>query len=133
MNEGWYTLTRDVKNPHPDRRSKGRSNQAVWERGLRVYYTPPNPAKYRAGQFHFRDNSTVSEEDAGELRFFVASAPLVLGQLVNTIGATESPESVLALAVQKGLLSLDQVKGLIAELEGMEELVHEAFRKTHWI
>ena len=73
MKQGYYTLTKDVKNPKPDRRSKRRMDAAeVWKAGTVVFVTDRRGRVLRQAEQTAGERLDLTEDsipEQGEIRF----------------------------------------------------------------
>lgn len=127
-----------MTNPRPDRRSKRRANQLEWRAGARVYVRPGEGGAY--GEVRFLDGSSLfyggrgGYDQPGDVIVpHLEKAPPALGQILREPTTNADYAFVLAMAVEKGLLTLGQVRGLAALCDTMPDEVYDAFRHKHWL
>ena len=119
LTKGYYRLTADVKNPHPDRRrTRHRDSQAVWPKGMVVKVKPPEEG-YRVGTVEFSDGGYIfygggdgkdnAEQRVGdELVENLEPAPDTLGIVLRE--AALDADVILAQLIESGVITLGNVQ-----------------------
>jgi len=150
---GWYVLTAAVKNPAPDKRSKDKIEcRAEWPAGTRVRIVPDEPfdiagtkidplsgrifliASRSHGyvRYALRGDDLTPRDVAGNgILDVIEMAPATLGQLLSEHNA--EPAMILAMAINGGLLSLDQIRSLQEQIAPMDDDQYTAECRKHWL
>lgn len=135
MNTGWYRLKCDVTNPKPDRRSKRRNDAVVWNQGIRVEVRENHGHTEDKPNFvlYFWDNSMVFSYDPGyqELLAALEPVPVTIGQLDRS--SIVGIKGLLGLAIDKGLITIEQLQQLEEEAKQMDDDLFESLNKRHWL
>jgi hypothetical protein len=135
---GFFRLTEDVKNPHPDRRSKSGHSLEVWPKGTKVQV---RQIEGHRAELIFRDSTRlfftdgVEDEEKGFLRPDrimpkLQAEPLNVGILLerHVRGA-----DVLAVLVEKGVITLDQIGKVVDDMQDMSDDDYKALWQKHWL
>lgn len=142
LEPGFYVLTQDVTNPKPDRRYKNYLlGREVVKAGLRVQVTqhPIDETRYRKELRAFGGETIPNEAQmcplAEAIAPHLAPAEPHLGQLINS---NHPANGILAVLLEQGKITLDDVKGTFVALEQKgddpnDEGSWETWQRQHWI
>jgi hypothetical protein len=126
--KGYYKLTKDVTNPHPDRRSDRYNSRVLWKKATIVKVQGPGGGS--VGIITFPDNSYVmfggggtgksnSQQRAGdEIARNIEPAPDTLGLVLKDAGP--GADDVLAHLIETGKITLDDVKAALVGIDALD-------------
>lgn len=128
---GFYVLNTDVANPKPDRRYK--TNPAyytTWKKGSRWQIS------------HFDHIPSVIKTGTGQTIEFDEQAEVILkhlepvgdaiGHFIDSYSARLG-SAILALAVEQGIMTVEQVKTLAQKTDDLDETQFDELMRKHWI
>lgn len=131
LSPGLYRLSRTVRNPHPDRRYKHDWRALTeWPAGGEYYVDTEG----RIGQWRGAAGKGYDEmwsHHEGYATIAVALEPLAdrVGDMIGRhVYSGASPELALALLIERGLLSREEVSAAMRHLEEMPEEEWQALR-----
>jgi len=123
MQDGYYTLTKDVTNPEPDGRSRDLTAAPVFPKGSQWEVRQGVVRRFRG----VRNLKTV-QVDA--IRPFLRPAKPTAGHYVQW---PVSGEELVAMAVEMGALTVDQVKEMADWLKKMPWQKKDKLVEKHWL
>ena len=134
MEEGYYVLDADVKNPHADRRYKSFDKLTAWKKGTRFRLK-----KTKYGDFRFTLYKGGIDYNypqvLGVLRPHLALAPVTVGQIEENYFAES--HDILSQMVKMGIVSINQVQEaahVLYDVDSESEAGFlEALREDQWL
>jgi transketolase N-terminal domain/subunit len=129
----YFVLTKEVANPHPDRRSKGFIDRTSWAKGTKIQrrtiieLNKPEQVEYRG----FRSGAALDEVQVNAIKDCLEPAPKAIGQFMDSEGV--AAEAVLAMLIHQGIVRLDTVERLCRDISYMDDDDQVAFEKSHWL
>lgn len=136
---GYYRLTQDVRNPLADRRSRASHSTPAWKVGTVVKLKRHDVDGEISGYVSFFDNSSVNFSDSSnEPAFFHGNVmlPFLVPQernLALMLRETFTPPAttILAYALEEGLITLDWIQALTYRQESIDPQEEEKMLAKH--